>query len=125
VSDAFGIVRTGAGPGSGRGYVLVITARSADLVRSVAAVVTFVGLLAAGSCSSNGDTIVDSTGALLLSEVPKRFLAIGGGAIGLEFADVNTKLERGRAGEHIDLPPNELLLESPKPSASPWLTPGT
>jgi dihydrolipoamide dehydrogenase len=37
---------------------------------------------------TNGDTIVNSTGALLLSEVPKRFLTIGGGAIGLEFADI-------------------------------------
>jgi dihydrolipoamide dehydrogenase len=41
---------------------------------------------------TNGDTIVDSTGALLLSEVPGRFLAIGGGAIGLEFADVYSAL---------------------------------
>lgn len=37
---------------------------------------------------TNGETIVNSTGALLVSEVPKRFLCIGGGAIGLEFADV-------------------------------------
>ena len=37
---------------------------------------------------TNGDTIVDSTGALLVSEVPKRFLAIGGSAIGLEFSDI-------------------------------------
>ena len=37
---------------------------------------------------TNGDTIVNSTGALLVSEVPKRFLAIGGSAIGLEFSDI-------------------------------------
>jgi dihydrolipoamide dehydrogenase len=37
---------------------------------------------------TDGDTIVDSTGALLLSEVPERFLCLGGSAIGLEFADV-------------------------------------
>lgn len=37
---------------------------------------------------TNGDTIVDSTGALLVSEIPKRFLAIGGSAIGLEFSDI-------------------------------------
>jgi dihydrolipoamide dehydrogenase len=37
---------------------------------------------------SDGERIVDSTGALLLSEVPKRFLCLGGSAIGLEFADV-------------------------------------
>ncbi len=33
-------------------------------------------------------TIINSTGALALNEVPQRFLAIGGGAIGLEFADI-------------------------------------
>src|SRR5690625_7136133 len=36
--------------------------------------------------------IVDSTGALVVSEVPKRFLAIGGSAIGLEFADIYSAL---------------------------------
>ncbi len=36
----------------------------------------------------DGETIVDSTGALIVSEVPKRFMAIGGSAIGLEFCDV-------------------------------------
>jgi dihydrolipoamide dehydrogenase len=36
----------------------------------------------------DGEGVVDSTGALMLQEVPKRFLAIGGSAIGLEFADV-------------------------------------
>ena len=37
---------------------------------------------------TDGDTIVDSTGALLVAEIPKRFMAIGGSAIGLEFADI-------------------------------------
>lgn len=37
---------------------------------------------------TNGKTIVDSTGALQLADIPKRFLAIGGSAIGLEFADI-------------------------------------
>jgi dihydrolipoamide dehydrogenase len=41
---------------------------------------------------TDGDTVVDSTGALLLSEVPERFLAIGGSAIGLEFADIYNSL---------------------------------
>lgn len=36
----------------------------------------------------DGDRIIDSTGALTLAKVPKRFLAIGGSAIGLEFSDV-------------------------------------
>lgn len=36
----------------------------------------------------DNETVIDSTGALTLNEVPKRFLAIGGGAIGLEFADI-------------------------------------
>lgn len=36
----------------------------------------------------DGDGIVDSTGALLVSEIPERFMAIGGSAIGLEFADL-------------------------------------
>ncbi len=36
----------------------------------------------------DGKTIVDSTGALLLTELPQRFMAIGGSAIGLEFADI-------------------------------------
>ncbi len=40
----------------------------------------------------DGDRIVDSTGALKVPEVPKRFLAIGGSAIGLEFADVYAAL---------------------------------
>ncbi len=40
----------------------------------------------------NNETIIDSTGALALDEVPKRFLAIGGGAIGLEFADIYNAL---------------------------------
>ncbi len=40
-----------------------------------------------------GDGIIDSTGALELGdEVPKRLLVIGGGAIGLEFADVYQSL---------------------------------
>ncbi len=40
----------------------------------------------------DGDRIVDSTGALLVAEVPKRFLALGGSAIGLEFADIYAAL---------------------------------
>jgi len=37
----------------------------------------------------DGDRVVDSTGALVVGDaVPKRFLVVGGGAIGLEFADV-------------------------------------
>jgi dihydrolipoamide dehydrogenase len=40
----------------------------------------------------DGDRVVDSTGALLLAEVPKRFMALGGSAIGLEFADVYAAL---------------------------------
>ena len=37
----------------------------------------------------DGERIVDSTGALSLDEVPRRFMAIGGSAIGLEFADIH------------------------------------
>jgi dihydrolipoamide dehydrogenase len=40
----------------------------------------------------DGERIVDSTGALLISEVPKRFMALGGSAIGLEFADIYAAL---------------------------------
>lgn len=40
----------------------------------------------------DGERIVDSTGALVVSEVPRRFLAIGGSAIGLEFADIYNAL---------------------------------
>lgn len=40
----------------------------------------------------DNEAIVDSTGALLVSKVPKRFMAIGGSAIGLEFADVYSAL---------------------------------
>ncbi len=36
----------------------------------------------------DGERIVDSTGALEVSEIPARFMAIGGSAIGLEFVDV-------------------------------------
>ena len=36
----------------------------------------------------DGDRIVDSTGALSLEQVPARFMAIGGSAIGLEFAEI-------------------------------------
>ena len=41
---------------------------------------------------SDGERVVDSTGALLVAEVPKRFMALGGSAIGLEFADVYAAL---------------------------------
>jgi len=41
---------------------------------------------------TDGESIVDSTGALILSEIPKRFMAIGGSAIGLEFCDVYNAL---------------------------------
>lgn len=40
----------------------------------------------------DGERIVDSTGALQIGTVPKRFLALGGSAIGLEFADVYAAL---------------------------------
>ncbi len=41
----------------------------------------------------DGDRIIDSTGALNIGEeVPKRFVVIGAGAIGLEFADVYSSL---------------------------------
>jgi dihydrolipoamide dehydrogenase len=40
----------------------------------------------------DGERIVDSTGALLIAEVPKRFMALGGSAIGLEFADIYAAL---------------------------------
>ena len=36
----------------------------------------------------DGERVVDSTGALRMTRVPKRFLALGGSAIGLEFADL-------------------------------------
>ena len=41
---------------------------------------------------TDGDRIVNSTGALLISEIPERFLAIGGSAIGLEFCDIYNAL---------------------------------
>jgi dihydrolipoamide dehydrogenase len=41
---------------------------------------------------SDGERVVDSTGALLVAEVPKRFMTLGGSAIGLEFADVYAAL---------------------------------
>eukprot|EP01056_Protomagalhaensia_sp_Gyna25_P004962 Protomagalhaensia_sp_Gyna_25__4961@NODE_539_length_3175_cov_91_364158_g422_i0_p1_GENE_NODE_539_length_3175_cov_91_364158_g422_i0NODE_539_length_3175_cov_91_364158_g422_i0_p1_ORF_typecomplete_len355_score65_14Pyr_redox_2/PF07992_14/1_4e40Pyr_redox_2/PF07992_14/2_9e02Pyr_redox_dim/PF02852_22/6_5e34Pyr_redox/PF00070_27/6_2e22HI0933_like/PF03486_14/29HI0933_like/PF03486_14/0_93HI0933_like/PF03486_14/0_0031Pyr_redox_3/PF13738_6/6e06Pyr_redox_3/PF13738_6/95K_oxygenase/PF13434_6/3_5e05K_oxygenase/PF134 len=37
-------------------------------------------------------TIVTSTGALSLPQVPKRFIIVGGGAIGLEFASIYSRL---------------------------------
>ncbi len=40
----------------------------------------------------DGERIIDSTGALTVTAVPKRFLAIGGSAIGLEFSDVYSAL---------------------------------
>ncbi len=40
----------------------------------------------------DGERIIDSTGALDVTSVPKRFLAIGGSAIGLEFSDVYSAL---------------------------------
>jgi len=40
----------------------------------------------------DGERVIDSTGALTVTEVPKRFLAIGGSAIGLEFSDVYSAL---------------------------------
>ncbi|TVR86491.1 MAG: dihydrolipoyl dehydrogenase [Trueperaceae bacterium] len=41
---------------------------------------------------TGGERVVDSTGALLVAEVPKRFMTLGGSAIGLEFADVYAAL---------------------------------
>ena len=41
---------------------------------------------------ADGNGVVDSTGALNVTEVPKRFVAIGGSAIGLEFADIYNAL---------------------------------
>ncbi len=41
---------------------------------------------------TDGEAIVSSTGALVMSEVPKRFMAIGGSAIGLEFCDIYNAL---------------------------------
>ena len=41
---------------------------------------------------TDGETIVDSTGALVVSEIPERFMAIGGSAIGLEFCDIYNAL---------------------------------
>lgn len=56
-------------------------------------------IIATGSKPSNiptfqvdGQYIVDSTSALQIDTVPKRFLAIGGGAIGLEFATIYNRL---------------------------------
>src|SRR5690606_13549693 len=41
----------------------------------------------------DGDRVVDSTGALVIGDsVPQRLLVIGGGVIGLEFADVYQSL---------------------------------
>jgi len=40
----------------------------------------------------DNETVVDSTGALVVTEIPKRFLAIGGSAIGLEFCDIYNAL---------------------------------
>ncbi|AMV28532.1 Dihydrolipoyl dehydrogenase [Gemmata sp. SH-PL17] len=40
----------------------------------------------------NDDRVMDSTGALLLPDVPKRFLVIGGGYIGLEIGSVYAAL---------------------------------
>ena len=42
--------------------------------------------------SFDEEAVVSSTGALLVQEVPKRFLAIGGSAIGLEFSDIYASL---------------------------------
>jgi dihydrolipoamide dehydrogenase len=44
------------------------------------------------------DRVVDSTGALLLKEIPKRMLVVGGGIIGLEMATVYSTL-----GSRIDV----------------------
>ena len=41
---------------------------------------------------TDGERIVDSTGALVVSEIPERFMAIGGSAIGLEFCDIYNAL---------------------------------
>ncbi len=40
----------------------------------------------------DGERVIDSTGALSVTTIPKRFLAIGGSAIGLEFSDVYSAL---------------------------------
>ncbi|ADV66163.1 dihydrolipoyl dehydrogenase [Deinococcus maricopensis] len=50
------------------------------------------------------DRVVDSTGALTITEVPERMLAIGGGVIGFEFAHVYTNL--GSKVKVIEFLPN-------------------
>jgi dihydrolipoamide dehydrogenase len=40
----------------------------------------------------DGQRVVDSTGALRVTDVPRRFLTLGGSAIGLEFADIYASL---------------------------------
>lgn len=62
----------------------------------------------------DGKEVVDSTGALIVQEVPKRFMAIGGSAIGLEFADVYNAL-----GSEVIVVE---LMERIVPSADPQLS---
>ena len=60
---------------------------------------------------TDGETIVDSTGALLVSEIPGRFMAIGGSAIGLEFCDIYNAL--GSDATVVELMPQITPLSDP------------
>ncbi|HEX2864939.1 MAG TPA: dihydrolipoyl dehydrogenase [Deinococcales bacterium] len=67
-------------------------------------------IVATGSAPANlpgftvdNKKVVDSTGALVIDEVPARFLAIGAGAIGLEFATVYSRLgSKAKVIEFLD-----------------------
>ena len=84
-------------------------------------------LLASGSepveipvAKFDGDKVVDSTGALMFSEVPDHLIVVGGGAIGLELGSVWLRL-----GAKVSVVEVEswitYLSNSPINTIQPWL----
>lgn len=86
-------VHRGEGRLLGPGRVLVTDGADARSLRG-AAVILATGSrpVALESLPVDGERVVDSTGALAFSEVPRRLVVVGGGAIGLELGSVWQRL---------------------------------
>jgi len=86
-------VHRGTGSLVGPGRVLVSGAGASTELRAAAVILATGGRpIALGPLPVDGEHVVDSTGALGFSEVPRRLVVVGGGAIGLELGSVWQRL---------------------------------
>lgn len=86
-------VHRGTGRLVGPGRVLVSGASEGTELRAAAVILATGGRpIALGPLPVDGERVVDSTGALGFSEVPRRLVVVGGGAIGLELGSVWQRL---------------------------------